>query len=212
VTAAAELHWITEILGVEDKSDAIGERILDAALTEFQNHGLRRSTVEDVARRAGVTRITVYRRFPNKNDLTLAVIQRETRRALESVGRAMEAMATAEEQFVEGFVVTLRTAENHPLFRRLLDTEPELVLPTLTLRAAPIHAVARAFLAKYLRHAQRSGAFRKFDADIVAELLVRTTQSLLLTPGGTIDLGTDKKARAFARRYLLAPLLREKRP
>jgi AcrR family transcriptional regulator len=193
------------LLADRESADPVTERILDAALHQFQTFGLRRSTVEDVAKRARVTRVTVYRRFPTKNELTIAVIQRESRRALSAIERTMATMPSVEEQFVEGFVATLSTAKNHPL-RRLLDTEPDLVLPYLTLQAAPVHAIARTLLAKHLRRAQRSGAMRSFDADVVAELLVRTVQSFLLTPDGIIDLRTNRKARAFARKYLLAPL------
>lgn len=194
------------MLADRESADPVTERILDAALHQFQTFGLRRSTVEDVAKRARVTRVTVYRRFPTKNELTIAVIQRESRRALSAIERTMATMPSVEEQFVEGFVATLSTAKNHPLLRRLLDTEPDLVLPYLTLQAAPVHAIARTLLAKHLRRAQRSGAMRSFDADVIAELLVRAVQSFLLTPDGFIDLSTDRKARAFARKYLFAPL------
>jgi AcrR family transcriptional regulator len=197
----------TGVLGETEPGDPISERILDAALHQFQTYGLRRSTVEDVAKRARVTRVTVYRRFPNKGDLTLAVIHCETKRALDAIEVVMTSMPTAEERFVEGFVVTLRTARNHPLLKRLLDTEPELVLPYLTIKAAPVHAIARALLVKQLRRAQRAGTLGTFDPDVVAELLVRALQSFLLTPEGFIDLGTDRKAWAFARRYLFAPLV-----
>jgi AcrR family transcriptional regulator len=206
VTAALPKEAWLEAALRPGTSDATRERILDAALQQFQTFGLRRSTVEDVARRARVTRVTVYRHFSNKRDLTLAVIQRETRRALEAIEGVMASLPSVEEQLVEGFVVTLRTAKNHPLLRRLLDTEPEVVLPYLTLEAAPIHAFARTLLARRLRHAQRAGTLGAFDADVVAELLVRAVQSFLLTPDGLIDLSTDRKARAFAKRYVFPPL------
>ncbi len=50
------------------------EVILDAALTEFERHGVRRVSLDDVGRRAGVSRTTIYRRFANRDDLMAAVI------------------------------------------------------------------------------------------------------------------------------------------
>ena len=43
--------------------------ILDAALVEFDRHGIRKVALDDVARRAGVSRTTIYRRFANRDDL-----------------------------------------------------------------------------------------------------------------------------------------------
>jgi AcrR family transcriptional regulator len=53
------------------------EVILDAALAEFERHGVRRVALDDVARRAGVSRTTIYRRFANRDDLMSAVIERD---------------------------------------------------------------------------------------------------------------------------------------
>ena len=47
-------------------ADPATEAILDAALVEFERHGIRRVALDDVARRAGVSRTTIYRRFANR--------------------------------------------------------------------------------------------------------------------------------------------------
>lgn len=57
--------------------DQATESILDAALVEFDQHGIRRVALDDVARRAGVSRTSIYRRFANKDDLVSAVVNRE---------------------------------------------------------------------------------------------------------------------------------------
>ena len=51
--------------------------ILDTARTVFETYGVRRANIEDVAARAGVSRSTIYRRFPTKEDLFLHVVRRE---------------------------------------------------------------------------------------------------------------------------------------
>lgn len=61
-------------------ADPLTEQILDAAREQFTTFGLRRSTVDDVAKRAGVSRVTVYRRFGNKDGLVSACLIREYRR------------------------------------------------------------------------------------------------------------------------------------
>ena len=63
-----------------DDGDEITTRVLDGAYEQFCRMGIRRSTMEDVARRAGVSRITVYRRFATKDALVEQVVRREFHR------------------------------------------------------------------------------------------------------------------------------------
>ncbi|WP_211369741.1 TetR/AcrR family transcriptional regulator [Nonomuraea turkmeniaca] len=172
-------------------------RILDAAYAGMLEQGLRRLTMDDVARRAGLARITVYRRFARKSDLIQAVVMRELRRFLSAFEQAMAALPTAEEQVVEGFAVTLRLVRAHPLLGRLLADAPETMLPQLTLEAGPYLAVARQYLAERLEVP---------DSAVVAETYIRIALSFVLTPDSVIPLGNDADARAYARRHLV-PLL-----
>jgi AcrR family transcriptional regulator len=182
-------------------TDPTTERILDAAAALFARAGLRGTTVEDVAREGGVARITVYRRFAQKDRLVDAVLLRECRRVLAELDEAMRAHPTMHERMVEGFVATMRLVRGHPLIGRLLAAEPETLLPYLTLRAGPGIAVARAFLA----HRIRDGRPAEEDDGVeqTAELLVRLTLSFVLTPDSTIAARDDAALRTFARAHLL---------
>lgn len=129
----------------------IGElttRILDAALEEFGSYGLRRTNVDNVARRAGLARATVYRRFGSKKDLMNAVALREARRGMVAMVRAAEHRPTIEDRLVEGFVTGIALARANPLLTRLLSSEPELILPYLTTDSRYVLAFARDFLAE----------------------------------------------------------------
>jgi len=63
---------------VDESADRTSQRILDAALQEAAAVGLQRITVEDVVRRAGVSRMTAYRRYPRRDNLVEALVRRET--------------------------------------------------------------------------------------------------------------------------------------
>jgi AcrR family transcriptional regulator len=197
---------VARVQATDDDGDEVTRRILDAALEQFELFGLRRSTVEDVAKRAGLARVTIYRRFPTKHDLMVAVIVREARRAFAEVDAAVSRVDGVEQRIVEGFVATLTLARHHPLLRRLLSTEPEVVLPYFTLQGGPVLAAARTYLADHIRRAQRHGDVPRFDPEPVAEMLVRVAQSFLLTPESVIPIDNDRKVRAFARAYL-APIV-----
>lgn len=183
--------------------DATTVRILDAALAQVLEHGLRRTSVEDVARRAGLARITIYRRFPGRDDLLRAVLLREGRRLLALVDEAVDAVDSLDEQVVEGFTAILQATRTHPLLQRLLVTEGDLTLATLTTHGGALVALGREHLAGHLLLAQHEGRLAPFDVRAVAELLVRLTLSFVLTPDSYLPLATPDDARAFARRFVL---------
>lgn len=186
---------------------AATENILEAALRQFEDFGLRRTTIEDIARRAGVSRVTIYRHFKNKETLVEAVIVRETQAFYERLDAAVQRFDTTDERLVEGFAFALTHARQHALLNRLLRTEPETFLPYLTTVGGPLVAAARAFVAEGLGREVKEGRLPPLDVEVAAELLVRLVLSFLLTPDSAAPLDTEAQARRFARRYL-APALR----
>ena len=180
--------------------DPVTERVLGAALARFEDFGIRRTTMEDVAGAAGVSRVTVYRRFPQKERLVEAVILREAQRFFAELEAAVAGIDSVEERIVEAFVHTLRAARQQRLLNRLLRTEPAMVLPHLTVEGAPVIAAGTGFLARQMKIA-RTGV-PAAEIDTVAELVARLVLSYLLTPG----LETEAEARRFAARHI-APLM-----
>jgi AcrR family transcriptional regulator len=190
---------LARLAAPDSGADDLDTRILDAALAEFETYGLRRVSVEDVAKRAGVARTTIYRRFTNKEQLLQAVILRECHRFLTAIAEATEDLESAEDAVVEGFVVGLRSARTHPLMTRVLESEPEAFLPQLSMNGGAVMLAARDILADRLRRARPGDAQ---DHNTVAEVLLRLAVSLLLLPGGGLRLDGEDAIRAFARDYL----------
>lgn len=185
--------------------DELDGKILDAALAEFEHHGLRRVGVDDVARRAGVSRSTVYRRYAGKNQLAEAVILRECRRFLLVLGEAVTGLSL-EDAVVEAFVVGLRTVRDLPLFGRVLISEPGALLEQLTDSGGAIMLAARDVVVDSLARAEPQRD--RDDLAVVSETMLRVGISLLLIPGGGLDVDGDAQARAYARNYLVR-LLRD---
>jgi len=184
--------------------DATVRQILDAAVATFENLGIRRATMEDIARAAGVGRATVYRRFPQKGDLVRAALLHELRRFLGEVDRRIADAPTVLDRLVEGFVVGVSGVRRHPLLSRLLATEQADVLPYLTVDGGSIIAVARAYLAEHIRAGVAAGEFSVPDPDRLAEILVRIAHSIVLTPAGVLPAGDDEATRTFTRSQLTA--------
>ena len=190
----------------EEPAGEAGERILDAAVAHAEDFGLRRFTIDDVARRVGVSRVTVYRYFPKKERLIEAILLRELRRFLADVEKAVVPYNTLEDRLVEGFVFALTALRDHRLLNRVLRTEPELLLPHLTVDGGPVLAAGRDFIARYAR--AEAGGLQIGDEDIegVAELLARLVLSFVLTPDSVLRVRSADETRAFAEHYLLPVL------
>ncbi|MFY9264381.1 MAG: TetR/AcrR family transcriptional regulator [Solirubrobacterales bacterium] len=194
--------------GTQDapEPDQTTDRILESALGQFEDFGLRRATIEDVARRASVSRITIYRRFPRKELLIEAVILRELRSFLAQLDAAVARYENTDDRLVEGFVFTLNFLRGHTLLNRLLKTEPESLVPYLTVEAGPILAAAREFLTARIGEEVCAERPPPLSLEVAGELLARLVLSFLLTPDSVARLETTDDARQFALRHL-APLL-----
>lgn len=203
-------HPDPAVLAVLADPDEFTRRILTAAVDQMAAVGWRRSTVDDVAKRAGIGRATVYRRFATKDALTEAVLHDELRKYLAGSTAAVAGLANVGDRMAESTVYTLEYVRNHRLIHRLLETEPEAVLPALTTSAGTLVETIREFILAVWKHELYDD--RPLTADVedhlrtVAELHVRIAISLLLTPHTAIDLDPVDHARTFARRYL-APML-----
>jgi AcrR family transcriptional regulator len=189
-------------------AEGASERILTAAIQQVEDFGVRRFTIDDVARRVRLSRVTVYRYFPKKDRLLEAVLLHELHRFLKAVDAAVEPYETLEGRLVEGFVFALSFLRRHRLLNRLLRTEPEFLLPTLTVHAAPVLAAGREFIAGFARREADRGKLPLTSEQIdgVSELLARAVLSFLLTPDSVLGLGTQAEIRRFAERFL-APTL-----
>ena len=188
-------------------ADATSEKILDAALALAAASGLRHLTMDDVARRAGVGRMTVYRRFSDRDGLVEALVIRETRRCLAAMDAAADPDAPIADQVAEGFVTSIRLATEHPLLARLVRVEPGVALDFLNAEQGGTFAGAVAFLTHRLTQSQEAGVLpRDVDVAVVAELLARLAFSFVLVPQSGLPLDDDERLRAIARAHV-APLL-----
>lgn len=188
--------------------DEVGERILAGAVEQIEDFGVRRFTVDDLARRLGVSRVTIYRRFEKKSRLLEAVLLYELNRILREIDAAVADCKTLEERLVEGFVASLLVLRGHRLLNRLMRTEPELILPLLTVGGAPVIAASREFASRFARgEAAREGVeLDEERLEVLSELFARAILSFVLTPQSAVSMETAEEARSFARRYL-APVL-----
>ncbi|MED5815635.1 helix-turn-helix domain-containing protein [Mycolicibacterium sp. 050232] len=187
--------------------DPISTRILAATLQQAELVGIRRTTMEDVARRSGVGRATLYRRFPTKDALIDALVLSEARRYLEGSTQARAHAETLEDRLVYGTVFTVTFLRDHALLKKLLRTEPETILPSLTVDAGAIIDFATEYSAAQLRTdlygTNETTPAQERHIRTVAELHTRLTLSFIVTPHTGIKLTSLEDTRDYVRTYLL---------
>src|SRR5438105_1450086 len=170
------------------------DRILVAAFTATLDFGLSRLTVEDVAQRAGLSRQTVYRYFPSKDHLIVALVSREEEKFLDGVRAAFLEHDTLETAVRESVRFVLAYARAHPLLDRLLGPDEGTFLPYVTTRAQPVIVRAREAMAALLLE-------RAPDVDVesLRTILDGTTRALISYMLTQSDRSDDDIASAMAR-------------
>ncbi|OXM53071.1 TetR family transcriptional regulator [Amycolatopsis alba DSM 44262] len=199
---------LADALERADETDEIALRLLDAAYEQFCRMGIRRSTMEDVARRAGVSRITAYRRFATKDALVEQVVRREFRRYFDRFLLDIQQAETAADRVVLGFASALGAIRRNPLIGGLMAVEPDVLVPSMVSDGGGTLATVQRFVAGQLRREQQAGNVSEdVDVELVAELMTRVSASFLVTPSQVVDLDDDEQVREVARRFLV-PMLR----
>lgn len=190
-----------------DSADELGERILQAALTCFQEVGIRRTSMDDIARAARVGRMTVFRRFETKERLAQLVLLRVLAAAAERIRRAYIGAQDLETGLTEAIFTSVKEVRDHPLFVKLMKTHPDSFLGTVTTEGMSAIALMRHSVTGWLG-SSGGGPLSDEDAAMVAESTVRLGVSLILAPGGPIPLYDDDGMRAFIARYLVPGIAR----
>ena len=160
-------------------------RIVDGALACVARQGVAKTTVDDVARQAGLSRATVYRAFPEgKDSLLAAVIDTEVARLFSALGARMGESSDLSDVLVVGIVEAATRITSHPALGYLFEHEPEIVLRRLAFDEGDrVLLVAGAFTAPFLaRWMDMDEALR------VGEWAARIVFSYLLSPAVGVDL------------------------
>lgn len=154
--------------------------ILDAARESVLDVGVRRTTVADVARRAGVSRMTVYRAFPDLTRLLVTVLKREFGGLLDEIATVVQPLPTARERLVEGAVTGAEVLATHPLLLRFVEIDSELLTPYVVERFGATQQMAAAAFAAQVAEGQVDGSVRSGDPALLAHALVLIIQSFVL--------------------------------
>jgi AcrR family transcriptional regulator len=184
------------------------ERVLAATYACVARFGMGKTTVEDVVKESGVSRASIYRLFPGGKDQLL----RETVgwEMNHFFGRLAEAVYDAPDfasLLEEGLVFAHRSIQEHEVLRTVLETEPERLLPLITVEQHRVLDFITAFLLPYLEREQRAGRVRPgVDLEAATEYVARLVLSLIGSPGRW-DMDDPEQVHVLVREELLGGIL-----
>jgi AcrR family transcriptional regulator len=191
------------------KASSSYERIVRASYLCFERHGIERTSIEDIAREAGVTRPTVYRYFKGgKIDIVDMISSEESRKIHAEVRKRLVRGKTFEELLVEALVLVVRLAIQNPYVRRILSYH-EFQAEAVSLEGE-MHRLHREWWGPLLEHAAQRGELAG-DLDIDEILVWLTlTQNMLLMRLDSAEI-SDGELRRLVRRFVVDPLLARNR-
>ncbi len=171
------------------------DTVLDAARDCVLAVGVRRTTLTDVARRAGLSRMTIYRLWPDVQTLVADLMTREWASVVTPVG-ASEDGTPVRSQAVAALVAGVAALRAHPLFHKILEVDPEVLLPYLLQRRGTSQDFMLRALEGTLRAGHRDGSIRTDQPARQARSVLLVLQSFAMS--GHIMTGDDPALSAAA--------------
>ncbi|WP_037679890.1 TetR/AcrR family transcriptional regulator [Streptomyces griseus] len=168
---------MTPIRHNNSDSDVVLDAVRDCVLAV----GVRRTTLTDVARRAGVSRMTIYRRWPDVRSLVGDLMTREWVEVATRARPGRRPGTDARSLVVDGLVAGVEAFRAHPLFRKIVDVDPELLLPYVLDRRGASQEALLELLAGDLREGHADGSVRPGHAERQARSLLLIVQSFTLS-------------------------------
>lgn len=168
------------------------DSLLDAARACVLDVGFRRTTLTDVARRAEVSRMTLYRRFADVRSLVADLMTREFRALLSTAAASVPSTGNACERLVARAIASVEALWHNPLLGRVLDVDPELLLPYLVDRMGATQRLVELGLRVDVEAGQADGSVRAGDPALITRSLYLVLQSFVLSVRPAMsDLGHD---------------------
>jgi AcrR family transcriptional regulator len=168
---------MTSIRHTSSPNRVADDLLLDAAMECVLAVGVRRTTLSDVARTAGVSRMTLYRRFPDVRGMLSALITREFGKILAAANEEARAETTARGQLVVAAVHTIRDLAANPLMHAVIERDAEMLLPYIMERIGTSQRMTEDYLRAQLAAGQADGSIRVADPAVQARSIF-----LLLQP------------------------------
>lgn len=176
--------------GFSDERRAyIRQELLDEGRELFARYGLKKTTMTDLTTPVDIAPSTFYQFFDSKEELYLAVLERETERFYERATTPLEEQSEPEQAIREYLHVLFEELETNPLIERVLADDELEQLGHLYSEDEFLEQRARelGYIMPYIREWQETEAIREGDPEIIAA----TIDSAAILALHKEDIGED---------------------
>lgn len=199
--------------------DAEDIRLIEAAASVFAERGIKGTSTDDIAKAAGVTRVTLYRRLGPRDQILRAMYAHEAQRLMMTVNARYTPFESLEwdpvrhvEDLLVGTVVEIRESE---LLRRFVEVDKLEAMAVLAGQSDSVLGAITEVVAGFVRNTWNADVHtRPMNADEaeslsreVASVVGRFLHSIVVMPDGPPEVGTEDEIRALARRVLVPMIL-----
>jgi AcrR family transcriptional regulator len=143
-------------------------RILNAALERFNHFGFVKTTVDEIARQAQVGKGTIYAYFKSKEEILLALVDREFTKGFTLVAEAMNQEKTALGKLKKMLQTSFDYFHKNKLVSKVMAMDPGLVLSVITEKNRAYQQLSIAGIQSILEQGEKEGVFRKVNTKKVA--------------------------------------------
>ncbi|MCV7232395.1 TetR/AcrR family transcriptional regulator [Mycobacterium branderi] len=183
----------------DERATDTRSRIMDALLPLAALTGLRKLSMDEVARYAKVGRATLYKYFPGRDALIAAFVQQELARFFADVGHIVERYDDPDERLIHSFAHAYRYLRYHPALSTILRVNPQILLPYVITEASEALDLGRQFVESTV------GADELPDPERAqfGEHVARAIHTLILIPSSVMGLDAPDGPENYARRFLV---------
>lgn len=180
--------------------------ILHATVACLGRFGIAKTTADDVAREAGVSRATIYRYFPDgKDELIATAIEQAVADFFTELAVAIDDATDIADLLERALLFAHRAVDEHAVLQRVSQTEPERLMPQLSHSAPLVRDAVRVYFEERLGRERLQPDVTVGEA---ADWLARMGLSFVLGDGGW-DLTDPSSVRRLVRNELLIGILEE---
>lgn len=170
-----------------DQTDTPRDGYLDAARACILDVGWRRTTLTEVARRAGVSRMTIYRTWADMPKLLGDLMTREWAGVVAATVAGEDPDAPTVDRLVADVVGTVRSLRENELFVRIVELDPELLLPYLLSRRGRSQDAILVLTTEQVRAGQAEGTIRAGNPVAIARGLLLAAHGFVLSAHTMVD-------------------------
>jgi AcrR family transcriptional regulator len=183
---------------------SLHERLLEATYRCVERFGMAKTTIDDIVKESGVSRATIYRQFVGgRDELLLETVGWEVANYFTRLADEVRDAPSLAGLLEHGLTFAHRSITEHAVLAKILQTEPERLLPLLTTESAKTLPFIADFLLPYLRREAADGRLRPgVDLERAAEYLARSILSLIGAPGSW-DLSDPAQVHSVVESELL---------